>query len=160
VGVRRVSGSTQALCKGGAERWAGIWEPSLPASASPRKQRIRRAFADTGRSYAEQAFAGVTRLLDQYTARWMAMYTDACEATRLRGEQSAEVLDLRMSCLQERLASARALTDVFTSADRVVVENAVAAAGALPGLDRCADVALMRAVVQPPPDEATRKRVE
>jgi tetratricopeptide (TPR) repeat protein len=162
VGVRRVSGTTQALCKGGAQRWAGIWEPSAstPASASPRKEGIRRAFAGSGRSYAEQAFAEVTRVLDQYTARWIAMYTDACEATHLRGEQSAEVLDLRMSCLQERLASARALTDLFSSADRAVVENAVAAAGALPGLDRCADVTLLRAVVQPPRDEATRARVE
>ena len=88
------------------------------------------------------------------------MYTDACEATHVRGEQSAEVLDLRMACLNERLGNARALSDVFASADGKVVENAVSAAAALPSLDRCADVAALRAVVKPPEDPATRKRVE
>ena len=80
------------------------------------------------------------------------MYTDACEATHVRGEQSAEVLDLRMACLNERLGNARALSDVFATADGKVVENAVSAAAALPSLDRCADVPLLRAVVKPPED--------
>src|SRR5207244_2584780 len=80
--------------------------------------------------------------------------------THLRGEQSAEVLDLRMGCLQERLMSVRALTDVFATADGTVVENAIGAAGALPGLERCGDVPLLKAVVKPPADEATRRRVE
>ena len=70
----------------------------------------------------------------------------------MRGEQSAEVLDLRMSCLQERLGGLRALTDVFSDANGEVVENAVSAANALGSLDRCADVPLLRAVVRPPED--------
>ena len=88
------------------------------------------------------------------------MYTDACQATQVRGEQSAEVLDLRMACLNEHLGNARALSDVFAAADGKVVENAVSAAAALPPLDRCADVTLLRAVVKPPEDAATRKRVD
>jgi serine/threonine-protein kinase len=68
------------------------------------------------------------------------MYQEACEATQVRGEQSAEVLDLRMSCLQERLGGMRALTDLFTEASGDVVENAVSAVNALGSLDRCADV--------------------
>src|SRR5262249_55615138 len=46
------------------------------------------------------------------------------------------------------------------SADGTVVENAVSAASALPDLERCADVPLLKAVVKPPADEATRRRVE
>ena len=72
------------------------------------------------------------------------MYQEACEATQVRGEQSAEVLDLRMSCLQERLGGMRALTDLFTEASGDVVENAVSAVNALGSLDRCADVPLLR----------------
>jgi serine/threonine-protein kinase len=87
------------------------------------------------------------------------MYRESCEATQVRGEQSAEVLDLRMSCLQERLGGLRALTDVFTDANGQVVENAVSAANALGPLDRCADVPLLRAVVRPPEDPETRARV-
>ena len=130
------------------------------ARGSARKAAIRRAFAASGKSYAEQAFTGVARLFDQYVERWTGMYTEACEATHVRGEQSAEVLDLRMACLKERLGNARALSDVFAAADGKVVENAVSAAAALPSLDRCADVTLLRAVVKPPEDPATRKRVD
>ena len=49
------------------------------------------------------AFRGVTKLLDDYAAKWAGLYRDACEATHVRGEQSEEVLDLRMGCLNERL---------------------------------------------------------
>ena len=51
------------------------------------------------------------------------MHRDACEATHLRGEQSAEVLDLRMVCLQERFNEVRALTNVFADANGEVVEQ-------------------------------------
>ena len=44
------------------------------------------------------------------------MYVDACEATHVRGEQSAEVLDLRMACLNERLDDLRALSQAVPRA--------------------------------------------
>jgi tRNA A-37 threonylcarbamoyl transferase component Bud32/tetratricopeptide (TPR) repeat protein len=156
--AHRVGTGQRALCTGGGAKFASIWEPG--SGTSERKTAIHRAFAASGKSYAEQAFAGAARILDQYVARWTGMYTDACEATHVRGEQSAEVLDLRMACLDEHLRNARALSDVFAAADGKVVENAVSAAAALPSLDRCADVPLLRAVVKPPEDAATRKRVD
>jgi tetratricopeptide (TPR) repeat protein len=156
--AHRVGSQPHAKCTGGGAHLAGIWEPAPAGSA--RKAAIHRAFAASGQSYAEQAFTGAARLFDQYVTRWTGMYTEACEATHVRGEQSAEVLDLRMSCLKERLGNARALSDVFAAADGKVVENAVRAAAALPSPDRCGDVPLLRAVVKPPDDAATRKRVE
>ena len=89
-------------------------------------------------------------MLTGYAQNWANVYEEACEATQIRGEQSAEVLDLRMSCLQERLGGLRALTDVFSEANGEVIENAVSAANALAPLDRCADLTLLRAVVRPP----------
>jgi tetratricopeptide (TPR) repeat protein len=158
VAVRRVSISSQALCHAGGERWAEVWKPD--DAASPRKTAIHASFLATGKSNAELAFAGAARQLDEYARKWLHMYTDACEATHVRGEQSAEVLDLRMSCLQERLNAGSALSDVFMQADATVVDNAVQAAAALPALDRCADVPLLKAVVKPPEDAASRARVE
>jgi tetratricopeptide (TPR) repeat protein len=67
---------------------------------------------------------------------------------------------LRMSCLQERLGGLRALTDVFADANGEVVENAVSASNALASLDRCADVPLLRAVVRPPEDATTQRKVD
>jgi eukaryotic-like serine/threonine-protein kinase len=158
VALRRASDSRQAMCRGGGERLAGVWEAGR--QRSPRKDAIHRAFLATRASYAEAAFASASRYLDEYANRWASMYGDACEATQVRGEQSAEVLDLRMACLNERLTDLRALTDVFATADGKVVENAVTGAGSLARLDRCADVPLLRAVIKPPADDATRARVQ
>jgi Tfp pilus assembly protein PilF/predicted Ser/Thr protein kinase len=161
LGVHHFAAPRVALCGGGGQKLADIWPSAgVSGSRSPRREQIRRAFAATGKSYADQAFTGASRLLDDYVGRWLGMYRDACEATHVRGEQSAEVLDLRMGCLQERLTSVRALTDLLAAADGKTVENAVTAAGALRGLDRCADVPVLKAVIQPPQDDATWKRVE
>ena len=89
------------------------------------------------------------------------MYREACEATQVRGEQSAEVLDLRMSCLQERLGGVRALTEVFSEATGEVVENAVSAverAGVAGSLRRRAAAARGRAAARGSGDARARRR--
>src|SRR6185436_12478703 len=98
--------------------------------------------------------------LDRYVGSWLAMYRDACEATHARGEQSGQTLDLRMTCLDERRTALSALTNVFAAPDAVVVTNAVDAVNALPTVDRCADLKLLRAPIEPPRAEATRARVD
>ena len=124
IGAARTLQARHSPCEGGALKLAGVWEP-IPATTA-RKQAIHSAFVATGKSYAEKTFETVKRALDKYTAAWTATYTDACEATAVRGEQSAEVLDLRMSCLQGRLDSVKALTDLFAHADGNTIEKAAA----------------------------------
>jgi serine/threonine protein kinase/tetratricopeptide (TPR) repeat protein len=157
-GAARSLQARHSPCDSGAAKLAGIWE--LDATPSARKNAIHSAFAATGKSYAERAFDTVRKTLDKYVERWTATYTDACEATAVRGEQSAEVLDLRMSCLQGRLESIRALTDVFSKADGSTVEKAASAADGLPDLERCSNISVLRSVVKPPDDPTTRSRVE
>ncbi|HET6150322.1 MAG TPA: serine/threonine-protein kinase [Polyangia bacterium] len=142
-----------SLCKGAADRVAGIWDLRS-------KALVRRAFVTTRRPYAVDAFWSVNRAIEKYLEAWIGMYTEACEATHARGEQSSEVLDLRMSCLQERLSGVKALSEIFVKADSEVVGNAVSAAGSLPQLDRCGNVKLLRSLVQPPDDPRLRARVE
>jgi serine/threonine protein kinase len=159
-GIRQSLADHRAVCGGGPAKLAGVWELTRPGEpAPPRHARVKNAFLHTGKSYAAEVHATVARVLTGYAQNWANMYEEACEATQLRGEQSAEVLDLRMSCLQERLGGLRALTDVFSEANGEVVENAVSAANALAPLDRCADVTLLRAVVRPPEDPVTRAKV-
>ena len=149
----------QAVCGGGPARLAGAWDLWKPGEPEPaRHARVKNAFARSGKSYAAEVHATVARVLTGYAQSWANMYQEACEA-QVRGEQSAEVLDLRMTCLTERLGGLRALTDVFSEANGEVVENAVSAVNALGPLDRCADVPLLRAIVRPPEDPATRARV-
>jgi len=153
IGGQRLATNQRAVCDGGPARAATAWGPQ-------QRSAVENAFHSSGQKRSHQVFAQMASLLDSYVARWTSMYTEACEATRVRGEQSAEVLDLRMECLNERLASVRALTMVFQSADQGVVDNAVGAAGALPSPDRCEDVAMLRAVVRPPDSPATRGEID
>jgi tRNA A-37 threonylcarbamoyl transferase component Bud32/tetratricopeptide (TPR) repeat protein len=147
---------------GAAARLAGIWEAPIAGHAvsTPAKTAMLDAFLATGKAYAADAFAGASAVLDRFARRWTEIYVDACEATHLRGEQSAEVLDLRMAGLAEGLADLKALCRLFSAATPEVVENAVNAATALGTLERCQDVNLLRAAVRPPSDAATRAGVE
>jgi tetratricopeptide (TPR) repeat protein len=161
LGVRQSLAQHQEVCVGGPARLAGVWDLVPPGGGeSPRQAAIHRAFLATNKVYAADVFASVTRVLSDYARNWAGMYREACEATNVRGEQSAEVLDLRMTCLQERLGGLRALTQVYSEATAEVVENAVGAANALGTLERCADVPLLRSVVRPPEDPTTRARVD
>ena len=87
------------------------------------------------------------------------MYIEACEATHVRGEQSAEVLDLRMSCLAENLDDARALAQVLSGADADATAHAVAAVQSLAPIARCADLAALRSAVPLPRDAPTLQKV-
>jgi tetratricopeptide (TPR) repeat protein len=88
------------------------------------------------------------------------MRIEACEATRVHGEQSEELLDQRVACLDQRRQSVKALVDLLAHADALVVEKAVAAAQALPGLESCADTAALKSPLRPPKDLAVRARID
>jgi eukaryotic-like serine/threonine-protein kinase len=156
IGMQRISTRGQRMCEGSAEKLAGIWEVG---GHGVRREAIHRAFSGTGRAFAEETWAHVSSLLDDYSRRWTGMYTDTCQATHVRGDQSAEVLDLRMTCLEGPRGALKALTDVFSRSDAAVLVQAVNAAQALPPLDRCADIPALRTAVPPPGDAATRARV-
>ena len=160
LGVRQSLIDRRALCDGAAEKLTGIWDLHPPDQPEgPRQSQIHAAFMRTGKSYAADVYETVTRALTSYAQSWTNMYKQTCEATQIRGEQSPDVLDLRMSCLNERLNGFRALTDVFADANGEIVENAVSATAALATLDRCADVPTLRALIRPPDDPATAARV-
>ena len=156
VGMQRAATRGQRMCGGASEKLAGIWESGVHGE---RRDAVHRAFLGTGRAFAEETWTHVSRLLDDYGRRWTVMYTDACEATHVRGDQSAEVLDLRMTCLEGPRGSLKALTDVLSATDAAVLLEAVNAAQALPPLERCADVPALRSVVPPPADASTRSKV-
>ena len=132
-------------CKGASDQLAAVWN-------APRKQAIASAFEATKQPFAADAWRGVEQRIDRYGASWVAMRTEACEATRVRGEQSEELLDLRIACLRTRLVELRSLADLFAAADATLVSRAATAAGSLASLDECADGKALLAPVRPPRD--------
>jgi tRNA A-37 threonylcarbamoyl transferase component Bud32/tetratricopeptide (TPR) repeat protein len=150
------------FASGAAAKLAGIWEAPLRGRTgdTPVKAEVRSAFLATGKAYAAATFDKVLAILDRYAQSWTEMYVDACEATHVRGEQSADVLDLRMAGLEECLDGLRALSQAFREANAEVIENAVSAANALSRIDRCANIELLRAAVRPPEDPVARAAVD
>jgi eukaryotic-like serine/threonine-protein kinase len=162
IGQEQTASGVRRFVAGAAARLAGIWEAPEGGSAveTEAKTEIRQAFQATDKPYAIPTFDLVRRILDRFSKRWTEIYVDACEATHVRGEQSTEVLDLRMGALGEALEDLRALCREFRRTSPDLLENAVNAANALGTLERCADVTLLRAIVRPPDAPATRAAVE
>ncbi|MDY7229360.1 serine/threonine-protein kinase [Hyalangium rubrum] len=141
------------VCAGANSLVASVWGPT-------ERQKLATAFSATGRSFAEESAQRVTRLLDAYAGQWARQHTEACEATRVRGEQTEALLSLRMVCLERRRKSLGALVGLFTGADGKVVERSVDAASALPGLADCRDIESLAEQPALPDDPERRASVE
>ena len=100
--------------------------------------------------YAEGVWERTRDAIDNYAERWAQMHVGACEATAVRAEQSEEVLDLRMACLQRAKVELAATADVLARADAEVVRRAHELVAELPMVSRCADVEALEADVEPP----------
>jgi tetratricopeptide (TPR) repeat protein/predicted Ser/Thr protein kinase len=141
------------LCTGGEDEIAPAWSPA-------RADEMRRAFVASGNARGEEAFGHTRELLDRYAASWVAMRRDACEATRVRGVQSEEGLDLRMACLRQREAELKATVDLLARADDKTVDKAVEAAARVTAVDTCVDLAALKAPFAPPTTTEQRRKVD
>jgi serine/threonine protein kinase/tetratricopeptide (TPR) repeat protein len=125
-----------------------------------RKASLAATFTASELVYADESWSRVVAKLDDWSANWIAARRDACEATEVRHEQSAELLDLRMACLDQQLHRFAALVDVLADADDTVIEKAIEAVEALPTLEVCADRSWLTAAVRPPEDPQLAAAVE
>ena len=140
------------LCSGGPSRLAGVWD-------EPRRAEVERALLATSAPFAQAAVSGVRRILDGYAGDWLADYRQACAATHLRGEQSEQLLDLRMRCLERRRTELASLVDALAHADLQTAEKSVSAASALRRPVVCDDLDALASIADPV-DPGSRKAVE
>ncbi|HEY4056754.1 MAG TPA: serine/threonine-protein kinase [Kofleriaceae bacterium] len=113
--------------------------------------RVRAALADDAGGVVTQQ---ITSELQRRGDGWRAMRIDACRA-HAKGTESAELLDLRTMCLDQRRAELGALVSRVTTGP-LKSDRAVKAAFSLPDLAACADVRGLRATVAPPADPQKR----
>ena len=148
-----LSSRRPSYCAAAAGDAARVWSPARAAE-------LTAAFATTGRPHAAASAAFVTGAIDRRVADWTAMRTQACEATRVRGEQSEALLDRRMACLDRQLGEVGALVRVLTDAPTPkVVDRAISATLALRALNECADAEALMAEVPLPRDPAARAAI-
>ncbi|HEY0135941.1 MAG TPA: tetratricopeptide repeat-containing protein kinase family protein, partial [Nannocystis sp.] len=139
-------------CEAGAKEMASVW-------GEERRTAVARAFASTGTPFAADVLQRVEERLDSYTKTWASEHRLACESNAA-GLETTRLMDLRFACLGRRKVHMQALLDVFTTASGEVVENAVQAVAALPGVQACADAEVLLADVAPPGDPETARKVD
>jgi eukaryotic-like serine/threonine-protein kinase len=103
-----------ARCTGGPDELAGVWTP-------PRRLAIAGAFAATGSAMARAAFEQLAADIDRYADAWRSQLAAACEATRIRGDQTEQAMELRVHCLHQRRAELDALLGVLGRANATLV---------------------------------------
>ncbi len=128
----RELGATNSQCADTDRHLVDIWTADT-------RTELRERFAATNQPYAEQAWKNSADTLDVYASNWVAMRTEACEATHIHGEQSDSLLDRRMACLDGKLRSLAATTELLREANPAVILRAVELVDSLPQLDECAD---------------------
>ena len=139
-----VADEDEAPCTGAPTHMAEVWSDA-------QRERVNASFVDTGLSYATSSADAATSQLDAYAAEWIDLHEQACLAG-VRGESSARLLDLQMSCLDGRLASMRSVIDALADADEKTIRNSPRVLATLPPLPRCADAVSLQAELAPPED--------
>jgi tetratricopeptide (TPR) repeat protein len=129
--------ATPDPCPSAEQRLEGSWDAD------------RRARLDARLGEGER---WILPALDRYANEWLSMHHDACADTRIRGEQSEELLDRRMRCLDDRLAPLGAAVDLLIDGDDDVLAEAMSLLGRLPSIARCDDREYLEALLPTPDD--------
>ncbi len=151
VAVIKLTSAQSSLCHRPDQAIAELWNDAVD-------EELRVSFAATGRGYAMATANLVANNISAYVGRWQQTHIDACEDNQ-RGEQSARLLDLRMSCLDQRKRELAALLELLGHADGALVDTAVQAVRALPSPSRCEDAASLLMTTPLPEDQVTRRRL-
>ena len=121
------------------------------ALSPERREAVAETFANFQKQWADDLAERLLPRLDAWAADWQAAWTDTCEATNVRGEQSAELLDRRMLCLDRQRQSFIGVVDALGSADASLARKADQLIAEL-DLESCNDTeALLR--ITPLPDD-------
>ncbi len=134
-------------CGGGAERFRPAWNPTV-------REALRGALA---RSEFKDLWPEVETGLDDYQKAWLGMHREACE-THARGEQSAQLLDQRMLCLDRRLQELKSLTTMLTAPGTPLKRSRIAVVSMTP-VAVCGDVAELSAETPFPENPQLRAAV-
>ncbi len=140
-------------CQGAEDDVTAIW-------SSPRRVTIGGRFEAQAGDRGVRAWTDVEQRVDTYLAGWIEGRTEACRATRVRGEQSDSLLDLRIACYDAQLRSVDATLSALESADAVAIDNASDAVGEFSSLESCTQAERLLDAAPRPTDPAELEALE
>ncbi|MCY0991159.1 serine/threonine-protein kinase [Nannocystis sp. ILAH1] len=118
---------------------AGLGAPLVALWSQDRRDRIAGALAGLPGADASAQAQRVLAGLDDWARRWHRARIDACEATRVRGEQSEQWLDRSAACLDRGLQRFSELTALLSRPDPAQLAAAPELLAALPDPAGCHD---------------------
>lgn len=121
------------VCTGAEAELAPVWNLE-------RRAELEAVFEGVDSSWGAVTGAQVLAGLDDYARAWVAEHRGACEATRVRREQSEEVLDQRMRCLAHGRRELGVLVEVLGAGERARIERAVPGVAGLPDPAACGEL--------------------
>ena len=128
------------VCPREDEALAGIWDGEVREQIGARLDSGSASSSVSG-AHARASWTTIARKLDDWTTRWLDARVDACADTKLRGEQSTVLFDLRMACLDRQLHALATVTESL--ANDAQLESALTAVFELPDPARCERAALV-----------------
>ena len=130
IGVAAVYYGQAEPCPSARERLDGVWDDAVAGG-------IRDAFAAIDTALAGEAAERVDASLARYAEGWVEANREACEATRVLGRQSEEVLSRRVACLERHRTALETVTSMLQGIDAGTVPRADRIVSALEPHARC-----------------------
>ena len=151
--LTRSGGDAVDPCATADAPFAALWNAADRA-------RLESAFRASGSPMAATTFPRVAALFDRRAGALRTARREACVATAVRHDQSADLLDRRMQCLDERGDELASLVAVLTDKPTVAaVEKSIGAAAALAPVEDCAERDVLLSAFPPPATAELRARV-
>jgi tetratricopeptide (TPR) repeat protein len=106
IATRPAAPSLVDARKAGERKIAEAWGP-------PQRERLRAGFIASKEPTAAERATAVAGVFDSYRSDWLAQREDAWIATHVRGEQSVELLEKRLDCLNRLADSMGEMVTLF-----------------------------------------------
>ena len=152
LGVTLVSRPEAEMCEGSERHLTGVWDDDV-------RDAVRAVYVADGGVPGERAWSELEAKIDEYSAAWVAMHRESCEATHVHGEQSPDLLDRREACLEGRLASLQGLVTVLREVTPSSYLEPTALLQGLGDLDVCTAEAVLEAPASVEDDDVARARL-
>jgi tetratricopeptide (TPR) repeat protein len=104
---------------------------------------MEAAFTATKAPYASDAWTALAQHMDDYSRQWVEQRSSACESMIRPDDESSQLGEARIACLERQFSEVQELLGVFGAADADVVRRSAVVASQLPGPDDCQDPALL-----------------
>ncbi|MFO0636489.1 MAG: tetratricopeptide repeat-containing protein kinase family protein [Nannocystaceae bacterium] len=161
LGAAATLGASALLVRGQASPCDGLQGDDAGPWDTEGRAAVVAHIAAASQPDAPAIAASVDAALARYGEAWSQMRLSACEAHRVRGEESAVLFDARMACLERRRSAAAALTTavVEAEAEALPLLELLPAVHGLPRVDDCADLDALAEVVPLPGDAQARAAI-